>query len=164
MNLTPFGQALQFVLQWEGGYVNHAADPGGATNYGVTQSTYDDHREECGLPKRSVKGITRAEVQNIYTQHYWKAAGCDTLPLPLAIAVFDTAVNFGVGRAKSFLAKARAAYPGSPFGLKAAAMNVVSQRIAYRHARVAEKPSQVVFLKGWLNRDNALGALIGKVA
>ena len=27
------------ILKWEGGYVNHPADPGGATNRGVTIGT-----------------------------------------------------------------------------------------------------------------------------
>ena len=35
--------ALAFVLRWEGGYVNHPADPGGATNKGVTQRTFFRH-------------------------------------------------------------------------------------------------------------------------
>ena len=39
-----FERALTFVLRWEGGYVDHPADPGGATNYGVTQRTYDAWR------------------------------------------------------------------------------------------------------------------------
>ncbi|UIJ38551.1 hypothetical protein LWC08_02995 [Desulfobaculum bizertense] len=30
--------ALDFVLQYEGGFVNHPDDPGGATKYGVSHS------------------------------------------------------------------------------------------------------------------------------
>jgi len=36
-----FAAALPFVLRWEGGYVDHPDDPGGRTNKGVTQKTYD---------------------------------------------------------------------------------------------------------------------------
>ena len=44
-----FTASMPFILRWEGGYVNHPADPGGATNKGVTQKVYDDWRERQGL-------------------------------------------------------------------------------------------------------------------
>ena len=31
-----FEKAHEFTSRWEGGYVNHAADPGGATNFGIS--------------------------------------------------------------------------------------------------------------------------------
>ena len=37
-----FETALLFVLKWEGGYVNNKYDKGGATNYGITQNTYNN--------------------------------------------------------------------------------------------------------------------------
>jgi hypothetical protein len=39
-----FNRALEMVLHHEGGFVDHPADPGGATNRGVTQATYDAYR------------------------------------------------------------------------------------------------------------------------
>ena len=36
-----FDRALSLTLRYEGGYVNHPKDPGGATNKGVTQKVYD---------------------------------------------------------------------------------------------------------------------------
>ena len=39
-----FVAALPFVLRWEGGFVNHPKDPGGATNKGITQAVYDNWR------------------------------------------------------------------------------------------------------------------------
>ncbi len=44
MPSTAFSESLPFVLRWEGGYVNHPNDPGGATNKGVTQKVYDGWR------------------------------------------------------------------------------------------------------------------------
>lgn len=46
----------------EGGYVNHPKDPGGATNFGVTQRVYDSYRKDRGQSARSVKQITSDEV------------------------------------------------------------------------------------------------------
>ena len=31
-----FPKVMDFIRQWEGGYVDHPADPGGATNLGIT--------------------------------------------------------------------------------------------------------------------------------
>lgn len=103
-----FEDALAFVLRWEGGYVDHPADPGGATNLGVTQATYDAHRSRAGLPARSVEFISRAEVETIYREAYWLRAGCDTISPPaLALCVFDAAVNSGVGAALKWLSQTR---------------------------------------------------------
>jgi len=37
-----FRQALQAVLQHEGGFVNHPKDPGGMTNLGVTKKVWEE--------------------------------------------------------------------------------------------------------------------------
>lgn len=91
--------ALGRVLAHEGGYVNHPADPGGATNRGVTQRVYDAYRERKGLARRSVRAITPDEVSEIYKRQYWDAVSADELPLGLDYAVFDYAVNSGPRRA-----------------------------------------------------------------
>lgn len=92
-------QSLRLVLKHEGGYVNHPADPGGATNKGVTQRVYDAYRQRKGLPKQSVRGITSDEVAEIYKRQYWDAVKGDDLPSGLDYAVFDYAVNSGPRRA-----------------------------------------------------------------
>lgn len=101
-----FDKALAAVLIHEGGYVNHPRDPGGATNRGVTQAVYDDWCGDKGLPRRSVKDITPAEVMAIYKRSYWDAVKGDDLPAGVDYAVFDFAVNSGVGRAARFLQRA----------------------------------------------------------
>lgn len=95
---TNYKKALPLVLAHEGGYVNHPKDPGGATNKGVTQAVYDAYRIGKGLKKRSVRSIQTAEVQEIYEQRYWDLSKCDELPAGVDYAVFDYAVNSGVGK------------------------------------------------------------------
>ena len=90
-----FQKALQFTLQFEGGYVNHPADPGGATNKGITQIVYNGWRHDNNLSVQTVKKITNQEVEAIYYTNYWLKFGCDQLPEKLAIAVFDFCVNAG---------------------------------------------------------------------
>lgn len=105
--MTGFPQALRHVLNYEGGYVNHPQDPGGATNRGVTQATYDGWRRSKGLEKRSVKNIEMLEVEQIYFQNYWLKVGAHQLPAALGFVMFDAAVNHGVHRALGWLAETR---------------------------------------------------------
>lgn len=157
--MDAFRNALDFTLSFEGGYSNDPDDPGGATNFGVTQRVYDARRDLCGLPRRSVKEITRPEVENIYCIGYWDASGCARYsPHGMAVVVFDTAVNFGVGRAKEFVGKLSKRALGDMLAgdVRTAANEIVAMRIQHRADRVASNPSQVKFLKGWLSRDTAL--------
>lgn len=103
MTDTNFNQATEWMLVHEGGYVNHPKDPGGATNRGVIQRTYDGFRSRKGLPRQSVRHITNEEVWEIYRAQYWNAIYGDELPAGLDYAMYDFAVNSGPGRAAKFL-------------------------------------------------------------
>lgn len=98
-----YSQCIPLVLKHEGGYVNHPADPGGATNKGVRQKTYDGWRDRQGLPRQSVRNIADDEVQAIYRRDYWDAVRGDDLPAGVDYAVFDFAVNSGINRASRYL-------------------------------------------------------------
>lgn len=106
MTLT-YDDALAFVLRAEGGYVNNPADPGGATNYGITQATYDDYREDEDKPAQSVRLITKDEVARIYHTRYWRLCGAPALVAAakhrLAFVTFDWAVNAGVSRSQVYV-------------------------------------------------------------
>lgn len=101
-----FEKALTFVLRAEGGYSDNPADPGGATNRGITQATYNAWRTGRGLPTRPVREITGEEVKAIYRERYWNPIRGDDLPPALALAAFDTAVNMGVAAAQEGLSYA----------------------------------------------------------
>lgn len=103
MSEDNFSRWLVEVLKHEGGYVNHPRDPGGATNKGVTQATYDMWRRAQGRQKRTVREITDAEVSAIYRHNYWDRVKGDGLPSGVDYAVFDFAVNSGTGRASRYL-------------------------------------------------------------
>lgn len=112
-----FQKALKAVLVHEGGYVNHPRDPGGATNFGVTQKVYDAWRVGRGLQPRSVKQIDKAETAKIYEVQYWQAVGGDELPNGVDYVVFDYAVNSGPSRAIKGLQKALKGYTGPIDGI-----------------------------------------------
>lgn len=47
-----YSAALRQILKFEGGYVDDPVDPGGATNFGITQRTYDSwrRRQDIKIP------------------------------------------------------------------------------------------------------------------
>jgi lysozyme family protein len=93
-----FDAAFDKLIQFEGGYVNRSDDPGGATNYGITQATARSHGYTGDMRDLPV-GTAKA----IYKTDYWDAVRVDTLPDALKYAAFDTAVNNGVTRANQWL-------------------------------------------------------------
>jgi lysozyme family protein len=172
MSSDAFNDALPFILSWEGRFVDHPADSGGRTNRGVTQRVYDRWRERQGLRAQDVKHIQDSEVRAIYESDYWLPPRCDLLGQPLDLVQFDTAANMGPGRAVRFLQKAVGCEVDGDFGPgteRAVRACDPGQAIAtycnireqfYRHI-VANKPSQAVFLKGWMNRLNGLRKEVG---
>jgi hypothetical protein len=146
-----FDDALKFVLKWEGGLSDHAADPGGRTNKGVTHETYSAWLKKKGLPNKPVDQITDAEVKQIYYEEYWVASGADKIQDPrLALAHFNAAVNMGVGRAEELMKKSG----GNPDKY------IAEQEALYK--RFANN-GQGVFLEGWLNRSNDLKKYIANM-
>lgn len=162
---SSFDSALKFVLQWEGGYVNHPADPGGETNLGVTKATYNSYRTSKKLPLQSVRSISMLEVKDIYYANYWLAAGCNLMPPKLALCHFDWAVNHGVTGANKTLQRVINTEPDGilgPLSRAALASNLNSRgerSLISNYCIVRENcyrrwgtGRQAVFLNGWLNR------------
>jgi len=99
---TRFEICLDEVLRREGGYADHPADPGGATNMGITRRTLARWRGVSPLPaldKSEVRNLTRAEAAQIYRAEYWARSRAGALPVGLDLALFDFAVNSGPTRA-----------------------------------------------------------------
>lgn len=97
-----FEACLAHVLRHEGGYVDHPADPGGATNMGITHKTLARWRQVSpwwDLPKEAVRDLSHGEAGQIYRALYWNACNAAQLPNGMDLAVFDYAVNSGPDRA-----------------------------------------------------------------
>jgi lysozyme family protein len=122
-----FEPALIHVLKYEGGYSDHPSDPGGATNYGITHAVLAAHRGGA-VSKADVQALTKAEAAQIYRRRYWEAASCDALPAGVDLAVFDCAVNQGVGRAARFLQQAAGAKADGAIGAKTIAAVAATPR------------------------------------
>lgn len=91
-----FEKAVEVILREEGGYVNDPKDPGGETNFGISKRQF---------PMVDVRDLTREQAADIYYAHYWRPIRGDKLPWPLALFVFDAAVNQGCDAAAGFAAQ-----------------------------------------------------------
>lgn len=153
--VSDFDRALEFVLRWEGGKVDDPHDKGGRTNRGITQRTYDGWRDDQGLPRRDVWDLEQDELEEIYRTLYWWVG--KSLPWPLNLVVFDSAVLFGPGRAGAWLGAAswRDASP------EAQAWAILCFRRERHRENVARDKSQARFWNGWINRLSALAVAAG---
>jgi lysozyme family protein len=146
------------MLKSEGGYVHHPSDPGGRTNLGVTQATWESW---VGRPsdEAEMRSLTADKVEPLYKKKYWDAVRGDELPVGLDYLVFDFAVNAGPGRAIKVMQSAVGVTPDGGFGpLTMAAVKAIdlvelinkfSQAKEDFYRSLAQFPT---FGKGWLNR------------
>lgn len=116
---------LAVTLPHEGGYSDHPADPGGATNMGITHITLAAWRGVKSVTKAMVKALTLTEATAIYAARYWAPVRGDDLPFGVDLTVFDYGVNSGTGRAAKELQRVVGAKVDGKIGgetLKAAIM------------------------------------------
>lgn len=102
MSEANFAESLRRLLAHEGGYSNNPADPGGPTKYGITIGDYRSYIKADGTAT-DVKAMAVDEAKKIYRGRYWDVMRCDELPSGVDYAVFDYAVNSGVGRSGKVL-------------------------------------------------------------
>lgn len=123
------------------------------------QPTYNAYRKSYGLTKfKSVRYITLPEVYEIYYTMYYLPAGCDTLPPALALVHLDASINFGIYGSKKLFLKAIGDYYDPIFD-KELALCYIEERKTRRY-EIVQNPYKKKFLKGWLNRDNKLSAIV----
>ena len=159
MTTLNFDRSLLLVLKHEGGYVDHSKDPGGATNMGITIGTLRQWRSPKPVSKADVKALTRTEAAAIYRANYWRAIRGDDLPAGLDYAVFDFAVNSGIGRAVTFLQNALGVEADVAIGPKTIAVARASNAAAVvadlcdrRLAWLQRLKTWPTFGKGWTRR------------
>ncbi len=165
-----FERSLKFVLDAEGGFVNHPHDKGGKTNKGILQREYDVYRDNKQEDRRCVKEITQEELEDIYYNDYWVRGKCYKFPYPLCLIHFDGCVNTGVGQAGKFLQRAVGTHADGAIGPKtimayedkvkevgvdAICDSIMEQREGFYKLLADKDPTQKSFINGWNNRlDN----------
>lgn len=154
-----FNACLAQVLRHEGGYVDHPADPGGATNLGITLATLAAWRGKP-VTKQDVRNLTVAEAGEIYRARYWLPIRGDALPPGVDLAVFDAAVNSGPARAAKWLQSVLGVTQDGEIGLQTLAalarapgpVTVVIDLCDARMRYLRGLPTWATFGKGWTRR------------
>jgi lysozyme family protein len=96
-----FDESFTKLLGHEGSYSFHPADPGAETMWGVTAAV----AREAGYTG-AMRDLGQDRARKIYRLKYWDAVHADDLPPAVRYAVFDAAVNSGVGQAARWLQRA----------------------------------------------------------
>lgn len=92
---------LEQVWPFEGGYVDHPKDPGGATNMGITFAVLQSWRGKP-ITKQDVRNLSKQEAAQIYEQRYWKPLSGEALRRGDDLVVLDFGINSGVSRSAEY--------------------------------------------------------------
>lgn len=181
-----FEVAHAFTSRWEGGFINHPSDPGGATNFGVSLRWLSgaglDITGDGKIDIADIRAMTPKVASGLFREYFWDYLKLDRLPPLSAIVTYDAAVNTGCAQAVKFLqrglnllapseplvadgiigpkTRARAAELGRNSDATLATYCVNGRNGFYRQLVASKPKTYAPFLSGWLNRTTALMQLI----
>lgn len=165
-----FSRALDAVLDYEGGFVDHPKDPGGPTNLGVTLVNFRRFVKPDGTVD-DLKKLTREQAGVVYRRNYWDEVMASSLPDGVDFAVFDFAVNSGPSRAAKFLQRLVGAKMDGKIGPETlAAVEKADKRALIRDfcdermAFLQGLPAFSTFGKGWKSRVDKVRVLAEQMA
>jgi lysozyme family protein len=173
--VAEFAPALAFILPHEGGFADNPADPGGRTNYGITQATLDAwNRNHEGYPS-DVADLDVNQTGDIYEAQYWPGLE-GIISQAVASKCLDIRVNFGAGGGTKIIQRAVNTLVDPPTAVDggfgpdtldsinaadpAALLQALADAMAAAYqADAAAHPAKAVFLSGWLKRAMDLPTL-----
>ena len=156
--MADFEPIFKFLIRpdIEGEYSNTPHDAGGETKYGISKRSF---------PNVDIKSLTVERAKELYKEHYWNPLHGSKLPQPLALTLFDFAVNSGLDFPVRELQKFLGVVVDGKFGPKTlravqaldekevrALTNQINDARLRNFLRLANKPTQKRFLLGWLRR------------
>lgn len=172
-----FEAAIPVVLKHEGWgrFVQHPADPGGATKWGISlrflreQGTAGDVDGDGDVDADDVRKLTRDQAEHFYRCRFWDLNSYSILvDQDVATKVFDTCVNTGPKPAHKILQRALRACGSQllddgelgPKTLTAAnavppvqlLIGLRCEQAGYYRELIARNAAREAFRTGWLNR------------
>lgn len=136
---------LEKLIIREGGFVDHPADRGGPTNFGVTMPTLAAYRKRP-VTRDDIVNLTVEEAANVYRNMYMEPLRLYQADGPLYDLLVDASVHHGVSRVLNWITE----------------INTLDREVLYREILkrrfqlignlITNRPSQSVFAKGWMNR------------
>ena len=177
--MAKFEAFIKTLLKHEGGFVNDPADPGGATNKGITFKTFKQYaKDTLGIEPtlENLKNLSDGQASKIYKKGYWdKIRGDEIKDQNLANIVFDFYVNAGKNAAK-LLQQVINKLGGNlvvdgiigsvtmealaKLDQKKVYMLYKKSRVDYYQRLCERNPRLKKFLKGWLNRVNSFPDMV----
>lgn len=156
---------IPFILKWEGGYVNDKYDKGGATNKGITISTFR-HFYGGKMTIDDLKNITNEQWEKIFLVGFWRPFRADDIKCQaIANICVDWAWASGTTTAIRQVQKILGVTADGIAGdITIGAINkcdaedlfnrIKKARIDFVNAIVRNNPTQARFSRGWVNRIN----------
>lgn len=145
------------IINTEGGWSDHPADRGGLTRMGITVKTL---MRTLGVDRKTAKArlmnLTRKDARDFLIGHYYVSG----LPVGIDYAVFDAAVNMGLGTAVKMLQRTlgvgvKVDGIAGPQTLNAARTYYSTRKLLRNYTvrrLVRYAMLQVVFRRGWFGR------------
>ena len=156
---------LDEVLRREGGYVNHPADRGGPTKYGITGKTLGDWRRlGRAATAKEVTALTAEEARAIYRRRYVTDPGFEAIAHePLLALLVDAGVHSGPKRAVEWLQTALGLTADGILGPRTRAAlgqadsdvlyrRVLATRLRFLGRLITNDRRQAAFAAGWMAR------------
>lgn len=141
---------MKRLLGNEGGFVDNPKDPGGATNYGITEKVARAHGYQGDM-----RSLPMTTAIAIYERDYWTPIKADQLPDHLRFHVFDAAVNSGTSQAIKWLQRAAGVNEDGIIGprtLSASSIVTPAKYSAIRLRFMTSLSTWSTFGKGWARR------------
>lgn len=164
---------LPWILSYEGGFSNHPLDKGGATNKGVTISTWRsvgyDKDGDGDIDVDDLRLLTDADVRDrVLKPHYWDRWKADFI---LSQSVANICVDWVWASGKNGITGVQKLLGVTADGIVGPktlqALNACDPHVLFWSIKTARKryidniiardSSQKVFEKGWLNRLESIG-------
>jgi len=163
-----FRHAVEMLLEREGGLVEHPADPGGITRFGISLRFLKGVRPDA--TENDIRRLARDEAVALYRRHFWDAFRLGELGDELAAKMLMACVNVGPFSAIVCLQRAIRAVTCQQMVKEDGRMGPLTIASAWRvpqdfllvalraelagHYRllVARDSGLAVFLNGWLAR------------
>ncbi len=139
-----FDTALDLLLGHEGGYSDHAADPGGKTRYGITEAV----ARQAGY-QGDMRELPLDLAKTVYLDRYWRPIRADDLPPGIRYVMFDAAVNSGHRQATLWLQRALGVEADGVIGPQTLAAAYAQDMRALKLGLLAQRLRFMVGLTNW---------------
>ena len=162
---------LPKLLALEGGFVNHTADRGGATNMGITLSTWRrvgyDKDGDGDIDEQDIRLINKEDVKMALKRFYWDRWRADDIrDQKVADTLTDwlwSSGRWGINIPQPLLGQTEDGIVG-PETLSAVnssdpsklLIRIYNARLAFIKNLIKHDSSQAKFEKGWTRRINSM--------